>query len=106
MALRAILYHGSTEFEELGIVLDLAEKYLDWLKEMLGEAMWRELVNTANSTDPMKEQVVGDPEHICKAVYDLQDALGLPDGLGLLSRANPKNVAWAKRMPSRQEDRQ
>jgi hypothetical protein len=70
-----------------------------WLKDMLGESLWRDLVSAANSTDPMNEQVVGDPERICEITRVLQDELAIPDGSGLLSRSDPKHVVWAKKSP-------
>lgn len=70
-----------------------------WLKDMLGESLWRDLVHAANSTDPMKEQVVGDPERICEITRELQDELAIPEGMGLVSRSEPKHVVWVKKSP-------
>ena len=70
-----------------------------WLTAILGEPLWRELVDAANETDPLKEQVVGDPERLCEIILDLQDKLGIADGTGLLNRSNPKHVFWMKTLP-------
>ena len=69
-----------------------------WLIELLGEPLWSEVVGAANATDPLREHMIGDPERLVEAVLEMQDELGFADGAGLLSRANPKRVVWAKKI--------